>query len=129
MQADSVPWETRAELSVLSIYRDHNSQTEGPLPLWDLEQRWADYGVRYTDLPNALSRLAERRVIDWRDDGHAIELTPTGEQWFSNLPAALEYKLVVMRRRQTEARKKIGSGSRSTFRRCRDLDDAAIVSA
>lgn len=128
MTSKTAPWEARAELSILSIYREHNHEAEGPLPLWDLEQRWADYGVRFTDLPTALGRLSDRRVINWQDDGNAIELTPSGAQWYSALPGALEYELVVMRRRQAESARRSGAGSRRAIRR-RRADPRQTVNA
>lgn len=126
METTTVPWEARAELSVLSICRNQMAQGKCPLPLSELEAIWSDYGVRYADLPAALARLSQRRVIDWKNDGAALELTASGERWFADLPGAIEYQLVVMRRRQTEARRQSGFGSRSQFRR-RRVDQEAVA--
>lgn len=90
----------RAELAVMSIYRDQNKGIGESLGLGQLETAWTEYGLRAADLPRALDALLHRRLLAYEPGTvpHRIELTSMGAAWLDRQPAWLEYQLMSRRR-------------------------------
>jgi hypothetical protein len=94
--ADST--QLRAELALMSIFRDLGVSADAPVPLVEITRRWSDYGVRVTDLPGAVDRLIQRGLLSRRQEVPTyLARTPAGRSWFDEQPAWLEYQLLVPR--------------------------------
>ena len=91
----------RAELAVMSIFRDLSKGTGEPLSMDQIVVAWADYGLRATDLPRALDGLLRSRLLSPHDGPtpDALALTSTGTDWLDLQPAWLRAQLMARRER------------------------------
>ena len=107
----------RAELAVMSIFRDCGVPADVFVPIEDIARHWADYGVRAADLNGAIDRLAARHLVARRQDAPTqVARTVAGQNWFDEQPAWLLYHLLVPRisraRFQRGHAERITSGAR-----------------
>ncbi|MGH8519178.1 MAG: hypothetical protein ACREUE_17145 [Panacagrimonas sp.] len=85
----------RAELALMSLYRNLGVPAEISLPLEVIGQHWPDYGIRASDLPGAIYRLVQKGFLSRRHGApELIARTVAGEDWFDDQPAWLEYHLL-----------------------------------
>ena len=88
----------RAQLAVLSIFRDLGVPAGDALSVDQLVELWPDYGIRANDLVSALDGLVrEGYLAHMPGTADQIVLTIAGDRWFRQQPALLEYRLLVPR--------------------------------
>lgn len=92
----------RADLAVMNALRDFDAGPGSAIDFDRLAQRWPEYGLRSSDLPEAVQRLARRGLLHVQAaEKHArICASRTGQEWADSQPAWLEYSLLAPRREQ-----------------------------
>lgn len=92
----------RAQLAVMNALREFDNGRGAAIELDRLRQRWPEYGLRSSDLHDAVEHLASRGFV--RVEGRAghrlIGATEQGRAWAHSQPAWLEYSLLAPRRGQ-----------------------------
>lgn len=117
----------RAELAVMSIFRNLGIPASCSLPLAELERRWPEYGVRASDLHWAIGALDRRGFLDRRaGEPELITLTLAGKNWFDQQSGYLEYMLIVPRISRARFLRHHGMGRQVAMRRRRRDDSAAL---
>lgn len=89
----------RAELAVMNILSEHRLRENEELPFVALNASWRRYGLRERDLPRALSRLKEMRLIELRRNRakRGVMLTPTGAEWLRSMRGRVTRLLLLPR--------------------------------
>lgn len=89
----------RAELAVMNILSEHRLRENEELPFVALNASWRRYGLRERDLPYAMSRLKEMRLIELhRNRGQrSVMLTAVGATWLRSLRSRVSRLLLLPR--------------------------------
>lgn len=89
----------RAELAVMNILSEHRLRENEELPFVALNASWRRYGLRERDLPHALSRLKEMRLIELhRNRGQrSVMLTSVGTEWLRSMRGRVTRLLLLPR--------------------------------
>jgi hypothetical protein len=118
------PVALRAQLAVLSIFRDVGIPAGDVLSIGEIGRAWPEYAVRLSDLRPALDALIEERVLALEPGSQdVLVLTTIGERWLREQPGWLKYRLLVPRIWRKRRRGRRAQADASTLRRRRD--DAA----
>lgn len=114
----------RAEIAVLSLLRLHGASARAGIPIERVAQAWPGYGLRAGDLAPAVARLVRRDRLRLDALDH-LQPTAAGTHWLAQVPSALEYRLLLQRRRQILGQQAASGGEALTRRR----GDAALAPA
>lgn len=113
----------RAQMAVMSIFRDLGLQAGEALPIDEIARRWGDYGIRASDLDGALEALLRKGLITREGEARErISKTRAGEAWFAEQPAWVEYQLLVPRALRAAFMRQHGERKPGTARRRRRED-------
>lgn len=116
----------RAELALMSVYRNLGITAGVSLPLEEIERQWPDFGVRASDLLPTIQRLERKGYLSRRGGvPELVTLTLAGENWFDQQPGYLEYRLLVPRASRVAFLRRYGQRKPALARR-RRREDAAL---
>jgi hypothetical protein len=88
----------RAQMAVMCILRNLRIRPGEPLAVDEIARRWADYGIRISDLAGALEDLAGNGMIARRPEiPEQVTQTVAGDKWLGDQPAWVEYQLLMPR--------------------------------
>lgn len=100
----------RADIAVMLILRALGIQPGGVLDHEQLVTNWPEYGLATGELRTALARLMLRghlRAVA-RPDVEQVRLTERGARWMQEVPAWLEYQLIVPSRSACQLSRLLG---------------------
>lgn len=95
-------YKLRADLAVMNALRDFEAGPGSAIDFDQLALRWPEYGLRSSDLPEAVQRLARRGLLHVQaaEKNARISASHSGQEWAASQPAWLEYSLLMPRRDQ-----------------------------
>lgn len=124
------PTALRAQMAVLSIYRDLGIPAGDVLSIREIAQHWADYGVRAADLMWALDALVRDGLLARMPGApDRMVLTAVGENWLRQQPPWLEYRLLVPRAARARAKRRQGTRAASRAMQGRRAGDPPAAKA